>query len=407
MAQTYRWIGRRGVSFSRAMVTTPLCCPSRASILTGDYAHNTGVRKNWRDAWTAVDQRATVQAVLHRAGYLTGIAGKYFNDWPIARRPHFFDPWAVFVPGANGEGYYNTTWDVNGTIVGPPTYSTDFVAERGSAFLRAAERQDHRPWFLYLAPFAPHGPATPGPGCTTSPVPAFRANPAMLERDRSDKPRWVLAQRHGYREALAFRTAQFRALCSVDHLVGRVMSTLVRLREARNTLVVFMSDNGVIWGEHGLADKGYPYLSDLRVPLIVQSPGHIRPGTTDTRLAANIDVAPTILDAAGLTPARGHPMDGRSRLEPWTRRALLAEWWVTSRKNFPAPTWESLITPRFQFVEYRERGRVIAREYYNLVRDPWELTNLLHDGVRGNGPNVRRLHRRLQALRRCAGSSCT
>lgn len=169
---------------------------------------------------------------------------------------------------------------------------------------------------------------------------------------------------------------------------------------------MFTSDNGVMWAEHGLADKGFPYLGDLRVPVLLRWPGHVTPGTSDPRLAANIDIAPTILDAVGLAPTPARPMDGRSLLAPEGPRTLLGEWWVTPKRRFYAPTWSALLTSRFEFVEYRTVRHVIAREYYDLVRDPWELRNLLNDGIRGNGPDVQALHVRLRALRSCAGASC-
>lgn len=407
MPNVNRWIRDRGVWFPRAMVTTPLCCPSRASIFSGDYAHNTHVHGNASQAFRSLEQGATMQALLHKAGYQTGIVGKYFNDWPIGRAPPHFDRWAIFAPGDHGAGgYYDTIWNVNGRVVRPAVYSTSFVAERGLSFLHAFQHRGHTPWFLYLAPFAPHGPATPGPGCTSVAVPAMAPNPAMLETDRSDKPWWVQGEPHGFTTLEGFRVDQYRALCSVDRMVGQIMSTLVRLDEARNTLVVFMSDNGVLLGEHGLADKGYPYPPDLQVPLLLRWPGHIRPSSTDGRLAANIDIAPTILDAARVSPAPGHPMDGRSLLRRWDRRAFFAEWWATVNPGFPAPTWHALITRRYEYVEYVSKRRVVYREYYDLVRDPWELTNLFHDGVAGNEPNVKALHARLRALQHCSGRAC-
>lgn len=132
---------------------------------------------------------------------------------------------------------------------------------------------------------------------------------------------------------------------------------------------MFTSDKGVMWAEHGLADKGFPYLGDLRVPVLLRWPGHVTPGTSDPRLAANIDIAPTILDAVGLAPTPARPMDGRSLLAPEGPRTLLGEWWVTPKRRFYAPTWSALLTSRFEFVEYRTVHHVIAREYCDLVRD--------------------------------------
>jgi arylsulfatase A-like enzyme len=200
------------------------------------------------------------------------------------------------------------------------------------------------------------------------------------------------------------RTAQLRSLRSVDDMVGRVMRWLVTQHEDRNTLVIYIGDNGVLWGEHGLGSKGYPYLPDLRVPLLMRWPGHLAPGSIDNRLAANIDLAPTILDATGATPH--HPVDGRSLLRSWTRPVFLAEYWLNPNPSFPAPTWGSLVSHRYQYIEYNRNGKLVYREYYDLVHDPWELSNLYADGIGGNEPDTQALHTRLAALRHCIGTAC-
>ena len=405
MPKTGRWLKDAGVWFPRAMVTTPLCCPSRSSIFIGDYAHNTGVHDNGDAAWQVIPQAHTIQDELHGQGYQTGIVGKYFNTWPLANRPPFFDRWAIFTPGEQGGGgYFNTVWNVDGTIEHPATYSTDFVANQGIRFLDAFEQRDTQPWFLYLAPFAPHGPATPAPIYASAPVPPFHPNPAVLEKDRTDKPPWNLIPTDTLAESQALRSNQFRSLRSVDDMVGRVMRWLVDHREDRDTLVIYIGDNGVLWGEHGLGHKGYPYLPDLRVPLLMRWPGHIAPGSIDRRLAANIDLAPTILDATGATPH--HPVDGRSLLRSWNRTDFLAESWQNPNPSFPAPTWGSLVSRRYQYIEYDRNGKLIYREYYDLVHDPWELSNLYADGTPGNEPNTKALHSRLAALRHCIGKGC-
>lgn len=406
MNRTVGWLGRGGERFTNGMVTTPLCCPSRASIFTGDYAHNTGVHTNGHHSYRTVDQAATMQALLHGAGYSTGIVGKYFNDWPVGRRPPHFDRWSVFTPSTPAStGYRGTVWNVDGRIERPSTYSTDFVSARAVSFLDAFALKG-RPWFLYVAPFAPHGPALAGPGCTSIAVPPLVPNPAMRETDRSDKPPWVRSEPHAFPRSSRFWGPQIRALCSVDRMMGTLRRTLGSLHELRNTLVVYLSDNGVFLGEHGLGDKGFPYLGDIRVPMLMTWPGHVPAGVIDGRFAANIDIAPTVLDAAGVSPLPGHPMDGRSLLRRWRRRTFLAEWWKGTNKDFPAPTWGALITRRYEYVEYVVGSRVVYREYYDLVRDPWELVNLLAPPRPDRALNVGRLHVVLQRLRACAGASC-
>ena len=233
---------------------------------------------------------------------------------------------------------------------------------------------------------------------------AFHANPAVLEQDRSDKPPWNTIATDSLAESLTLRSDQFRALRSVDDMVGRVMRWLADHQEARNTLVIYIGDNGVLWGEHGLGHKGYPYLPDLRVPLMMRWPGHVTPGSTTDGSRGNIDQAPTSINATGATAH--HLIDGRSLLRSWTRRVFLAESWRNPNPSFPAPTWGSLVTHRYQYVEYDRNGTLIYREYYDLVHDPWELSNLFADGIPGNEPNAKALHARLAALRHCIGNAC-
>jgi arylsulfatase A-like enzyme len=407
MGRTLGWLGRHGERFTHAMVTTPLCCPSRASIFTGDYAHNTGVHTNGHHAYRSVDQSATIQAILQRAGYATGIVGKYFNDWPVGRRPPHFGRWSIFTPATPAStGYRGTVWNVDGRIERPSAYSTDFVSGRAVSFLHSFAHEPGRPWFLYVAPFAPHGPALAGPGCTSFAVPKLVPSPAMLETDRSDKPPWVRSEPHAFARSSRFWEPQIRALCSVDRMVGTLRETLRRLHELRNTLVIYMSDNGVFLGEHGLGDKGFPYFADLRVPLLMSWPGHVPAGVIDGRSAANIDVAPTVLDAAGLSPSPPRPMDGRSLLRRWQRNTFLAEWWKGSNRDFPAPTWAALITRRYEYVEYVVGTKIVYREYYDLVHDPWELVNLLSQPRPRHDLNINRLHRVLRRLRSCTGNAC-
>ena len=138
--------------------------------------------------------------------------------------------------------------------------------------------------------------------------------------------------------------------------------------------------------------------------MIMRWTGHLPAGTTDGRRAANIDIAPTIMEAAGIAIPERFPMDGRSLLQPWQRRVVLTEFQRV--RVAVAPTWASLRTGRYHYVEYYRQGSVTFREYYRLRRDPWELENLLHDGDPANDPDVAALHRRLAALRDCQGAGC-
>ena len=293
MDDVRRHFASEGTTFTRAFATTPLCCPSRASIFTGRYAHNHGVVDNVDVS--PLDHDTTIQHLLRDDGYLTGMFGKYFNAWELARTPPDFDRWAML-----DHGYHDAEFNVQGRIRRVPGSSTDFVARRTIGFVTGAERDDDRPWFAYVAVHAAHRGFEPSPRYEDAPVPRWPSNPAVAETERSDKPLYVREQNVDARFGDAIRRDQLRTLMSVDDLVDGVFGALDRLGETRDTLAIFTSDNGFFWGEHGLSDKRLPYLPSTRVPLLVRWPGRVEPGTRDGRLVANVDVAPTILDAAGV-----------------------------------------------------------------------------------------------------------
>jgi arylsulfatase A-like enzyme len=403
MPATLHWFGQGGTRFTHAFATTPLCCPARASIFSGLYAHNHTVENNQPGAEVNFDFGATMQASLHAAGYRTAFFGKYFNAWDLSEDPASFDRWAIESP--NGPtGFWGGTWNVGGTLRKVDEYSTRFIADRGVAFIHASEADDGRPWFLELSTYAPHMPALPEARYANAPVPPLTLDPSMTEADRSDKPPFVQARprmtRYGLEHA---RALQLRSLMSVDDLVGRVEAALAATGETRRTLAFFLSDNGTLWGAHGIDGKQTPYLPSVRVPMYVRWPGHIATGAVSGRLVANIDIAPTVLEAAGIRPAVA--MDGRSLLDGTKRDHMLLEYWRIKHPN-DVPTWAALYTRRYEYVEYDAGGKVVFREYYDLRHDPWELTNLLHDGIASDDPDVAALHRRLAADRSCSGASC-
>jgi arylsulfatase A-like enzyme len=401
MPKTRRWLARGGVSFPEAFDTTPLCCPSRSTILTGRYAHNHGVLTNGPGDWRHLDQQTTVERVLQQHGYLTAIFGKYLNFWPIRRAPPYFTRYAV---KHDNSAYHGSLWNLNGTVERVQRYSTSVVRDRALEFLQGAEADDAAPWFLYLAPNAPHGPFTPAQRYAHATVPRWHPGPAVDERDRSDKPAYVRESRPDPRIP-QIREDSLRTLMSVDDMVAAVMRELETLGELQRTLVIFTSDNGVFWNEHDLQRKGGPYTEGVQAPLFLRFPGHAAAGTVDGRLAANVDIAPTILQAAGLQAS--WPLDGRSLLGPATRRTVLLEYWPP-RPTDP-PQWASLRTRSYQYIEYYAKNgrRIIAREYYDLRSDPAELTNLLGDRSTADDPaSLPRLHGALAAARACAGARC-
>lgn len=405
MPETRRVFERNGTEFTQAFATTPLCCPSRASIFTGRYAHNHGVKNN--EAAGLLSQESTVQRYLKDVGYRTAIFGKFFNSWPIRTDPPYFDRWAVFP--SSGLVSSGTDWNVNGAVRAVATYSTDYLADRAVRFLGGSEDRDEQPWLMYLSTAAPHVPAHPERDYADAPVGHWRGNPAVFERDRSDKPPFVRERSVTRDQVQMVRRNQLRSLMSVDDLVDRVFGALERLDDKENTLAFFMSDNGFLWGEHGLyaqgSQKRSPYKPSVKIPLFMRWPGHVEAGAAKRRLSANIDVAPTILDATSVRPEAGYPVDGTSLLGDKLRKRLLLEHYGDLGK---IPEWAATLTSAFEYVEYYGEDSLTPtfREYYDLKSDPWQLKNLLADGDPQNDPDVAPIAQQLDADRRCIGVAC-
>lgn len=400
MPRTRHWLMENGTRFPNAVSTTPLCCPARASIFSGRYAHNHGVFTNLGEL--TFRHKFTVQHYLSRAGYRTALAGKFFNNWDLDRPPPYFDRWAMF-----DGGYYNRTFNIDGTMRTTSRYSTDYMSDKSEGMLRDFEENDGQPWFLYVAPYGPHAPFTPARRHRNAEVPYWNGNPAVFETNRSDKPDYVRLREETYKTWRGNRRKQLRSLMSVDDLVGRIRRTILDLGESRNTLVFYLSDNGYMWADHGLYDKGAPYTPSVRIPFLLSYPATPSLAPVDTRLVGNIDLAPTILDAAGISQAAQHPMDGKSLFnQNWNRERILAEY-RNSDNRWTPPTWASTRTRDFQYTEYYDNGKRIFREYYDLERDPWQLRNRLGDGKRSNDPpSLKLMSEQLAADRRCSGNAC-
>lgn len=401
MPKTRRWFADAGATYTQAFATTPLCCPSRASIFTGRYAHNHQVLNN--SSASRLDQRSTLQRFLHASGYRTAIVGKFLNGWDLRQDPPNFDRWATFEE--NIAGYYHVPFNVDGQIRTVPGYSTAFIGEQAIRFVRDFERHDRRPWLMYVTPFAPHKPYTAAPRYRNASVPPPTFSPAVHEGDLTDKPPFLRDREMAEPGARRVRTRQLRTLMSVDDLVGRLARQLEHLDESQRTMAFFLSDNGFFWAEHGLVDKRLPYSESVRIPFLLRWDGHITPGLEDGRLAGTIDIFPTVLAATGIAVSRRYRPDGRDLLLS-ARERILLEYFIDPVR--PVPDWASIRTPTFQYIEYYgSGGGVTYREYYDLVSDPWQLSNVLHDADVGNDPppgQIEELSGVLARDRRCHGT---
>jgi arylsulfatase A-like enzyme len=411
MPFTSRWF-RGGTRYTNAFANTPLCCPARASIMTGRYAHNTGVINN--QSVDNLDHDTTIQKRLRDAGYRTGLVGKFLNRWELTAAPPYFDYWAVFSNRLDGQvistsGYYGDLWNVHGNVVHVDGNSTRFIGRKAAQFLDAREAEDDAPWMLFVTPIAPHTPAIPEPKYVDAVVAPWRGNPATAETDLSDKPPWWQRRSFSLRKGRELRARQFRTLMSVDDVVERIAKKLAALDEGRSTLAFFMSDNGFLWSDHGRRGKTFPYEGSVKVPMFLRWPGHVARETVDARLVAHVDVAPTIAAAAGVPPGPT-PTDGRSLLDlAWSRSRLLLEFFPTS--DSVTPGWASTWTGATQYTEYyaADSGDVTFRELYDLAADRWQLDNLYADARPGNDPSpddTAAMSATLAQDRVCAGPTC-
>lgn len=402
---TRRIFAKGGTTFNNAYATTPQCCPSRASILSGQYAHNHGVADN-SDA-VDFDHEHTIQRYLSDEGYRTAITGKYinyqgsyYNERNVGRNPPHWDNWATFLGG-----YEEPMVNIDGEVQVVPTYTTTFVRRHAVDYIRGFEANDDDPWFLYVAPFAPHQPSDPEERYRAARVPK-PGTEIINEADRTDKPAYVQESSQAPRDQRVSRRRQLRTLYSVDDLVRKIYATLRDTGEERDTLAIFLSDNGYMWGDHGLPGKGTPYTHSVGIPLMIRWDGHVEAGAIDDRLVANLDVPATILDALELSPPELLTMDGRSLLDDGERRRILLEHSSGELSGRTIPPWASIRSADYQYVEYYDGDEVIYREYYNLANDPRQLRNLLGDEDPSNDPNVTALSALLTQDRNCVGESC-
>ena len=379
-------LAKNGIMFDRTFVTTSLCSPSRASILSGQYAHTHGVLNN--NTPLPADT-PTFPQELQRAGYRTAFTGKWHmggsNDNP---RPGF-DRWVSF----RGQGvYYDPTFNIDGERVKREGYVTDLITDYSEEFLREA---GDGPFLLYMSHKAVHGdfyPAERHKGSYDGRQYPYPASMADTEENYRGKPAWVKAQRQSWHgvdgmynnktDFDKFARDYAETLRAVDESVGRIVATLEELGQLESTLLIFTSDNGFQFGEHGLIDKRTMYEASIRVPLIVHCPELFKGGQQRPEMICNIDFAPTIIEAAGL-PVPGsvqgqsfHGLLDGSRTE-WRGAWLYEYFW--ERSFAQTPTVLGVRTERHKLMRYH--GIWDRYELYDLENDPEEMHNLLGDFI--------------------------
>ena len=399
----------QGTSFTNALATTSLCCPSRASILRGQYAHNTELWNNDNSEWHGGAEyfrgsgleEETLATMLRENGYETWYGGKYLNGYGEPGEeesyvPPGWDHWAA---------YASAGINVDGRMVPYQGHYTDWLSERAEAFLEG--RDDDSPFFMHLATLDTHEPLI-APSRHADAYPDARAPrpPSFGEGDVSDKPRWVRGGRLAGRPVPADQAARYdelhaarmRSALTLEDLSRSLTQALSQAGELDETYIVFTSDNGFHQGLHGIrGQKSTPYTEAHEVPFVVRGPG-VPGGASFPELVANVDIAPTALDLAGV----GAPgwMDGRS-LAPFLDGSAPGAWRGSlliegARSGSPKrPAYSGVRREGEAYVRY-ENGE---EEYYDLAEDPHQLNSRPED----TPPSIKE---DLSALEGCSGDGC-
>lgn len=386
----------QGAMMANAFVTTSICCPSRATFLTGTYASRHGVIDNETSEYNP-EVTPPVTKYLQEAGYTTAMIGKWHMANTAEPRPHF-DYWLSF----KGQGvYHDPLFNINGRNVPQKGYTTDLLTDYTIEFI--AQQPKDKPYFAMLSHKAVHEPFQPAPrhreafgaDAAIALPPSwgndFSTKPDWQKRDALRDVRWHYRTRELENEKLpasvpadSWRKGkdyveQLRCLAAVDDGIGRLIATLEKRGTLDRTLFVFTSDNGYFHGEHRRWDKRLAYEESLRIPMLVVFPGRIQPNTTVRQLVTNVDFAPTVLDYAGLPVPSG--MQGESMkpiLEgktPAWRDHVFYEYWKDLVHSIPAMT--AVRTDRYKLVSYHEIKDF--DELYDLQNDPQEQRNLARD----------------------------
>ena len=394
-------IAQQGVHFSNAFVTTSLCSPSRASILTGQYMHNHGVVDNNSPV---ADGTVFFPQYLQKAGYQTAFFGKWHMGEAKSSKGELdhpqpgFDHWMSFA----GQGHYYPVirngkvnqFNINGKHVPQKGYITDELTDYTLDWLGGG-RDKSKPFFVYLSHKAVHANFAPPKryenlyADIAMPVPESQAD---TEENYRGKPMWVKNQRNSWHgvdfpyhsdlDVQDFKLQYHRALTAVDDSIGRINLWLKENGLADNTIVILMGDNGFMFGEHGLIDKRNAYEESMRVPLLAYIPGLDQPGRVVEEIVAGIDIGPTVLDIAGIEEMP-EQFEGKSMLPlamgekvtDWREDLLYEYYWEF---NYPmTPTTFALRSDNYKLIQYH--GIWDTEELYDIKNDPKEMRNLIDD----------------------------
>lgn len=416
----------RGVNFSNYVVNISLCCPARATILRGQYAHNTKIYTNRQIDGSFIHfyrqglEKSTIATWLEKRGYKTAFLGKYLNGYPRRASKTYVPPgWETWASPIYDSGYleYNYTLNENGRLVSygdrPEDYSADVYTNKARQFITEAAAAE-RPFFLYLSYFAPHQPAIAAPRhrnlFTAATAPRTTS---FNELDVTDKPEYIKnlppLDRRQQNQIDRLYQRRLRSLQAVDEGVAATIDTLKANNQLDNTYIIFSSDNGFHLGQHRLPpNKETAYEEDIHLPLYIRGP-HVPVSKTIEELVGNIDLAPTFAELAGIDLPRF--VDGRSLVRLWKkntnqnfiwRQAYLLQHRQNRQRHSTAPlipSYQGLRTADCTYVRY-ENGE---QELYNLKQDPQQVNNLANKVH----PHIIAVYaHRLQSLINCRGKSC-
>ena len=417
MTKTRRLLADEGTTFTNAFVSAPLCCPARATLITGQYFHNHGVTWNTpaEAGYLALDHQNTLPVWLRDFGYETIHIGKYLNQYGQAgldpavpnRRevPPGWTDWQGLVPTLR---YFNYEINDNGVLVGygnaARDYQTDVLADRAVAAINE-NAESGRPFYLQLATAAPHVQSGQPPPAAPRHESAFNGlqlprPPSFNEADVSDKPQFIrndpLLDSSRIAELTTLNRQRRESLLAVDDLVEDVVQALAANGVLDETLIVFTSDNGFLLGEHRQEGKIRAYEESQRVPLLVRGPGFGRGSTLD-QLVVDVDIVPTVVEHTGVSARR--VMDGRSLLA-LARQPSSGDRRVVLFELARGPGYKAVRTERHVWIEYLGG----ARELYDLVADPFQLVS--RHNTPAHAADRQRLAGLLNRLRGCSGSQC-